>query len=244
MAKTRKAFKDRMFDFANNILAGAAWAVAAMMASILYTHFGPGWARPIVNGLITFSVVCGAFFVWRALLSLPAARPKLDVDNVDERLLEWFHKFNLEVKTFNDEHSYFLYRVTTDANRSVAISRSNKIYADQLTMKAILTPTEDEKQALDSLDDAEKVQLLYSWQIEMNRTLIGYRTNNWLTEGVSLSKFLPISENLNEEKVLAAIWQMEAAISTIYAIGNLAVATHRLKGLPAVLDANIEKRIP
>jgi hypothetical protein len=205
MGETKKKF----YDLANNVVAACVFTGASVFLAILYTHFGPTWARPIMNGLIAGSIALTLCLSVRAILALPRAKEAINLENVGPIVLSWLLKFNLEVKNLHDDETYFMYRVTTDGGKVITVRRSRKHFSDYLTLRALINLTEETKKLLDLLSDEQKAVLKVKLALELSRAVIGYKTDAWLAEDLWIFKHIPISSSLNEETVINTIWELE-----------------------------------
>jgi hypothetical protein len=206
MEDIRPTFRTRLFDFANNMVAAYVVTGASVIAGILYTHFGPAWARPIMNGLIAGAITLTLFLCVRAILALPLAKAIITPDNAGQFVLGWLHKFNLEVKTLIDDDCHFIYRVTTDSGKILTVRRTRKINSDYLTFRALINAHEVDKKLYNSFSEAEKAALRIKLGIELARAVMGYKTDAWMTEDIWIFKTVPISPTLNEATVINALW--------------------------------------
>jgi hypothetical protein len=237
MDNPKPTLRSKLYEIANSMLAACLFAGVSVIAATLYSRFGPVWARPIMNGLITGVVVFALFLCMRAILALPVARARISPENVGDFVLGWLHKFNLEVKGLQDDDCYFLYKVTTDGGKVVTIRRSRKTYSDHLTFRALITLSDAEKAEFESFTEHEKIALKLQIQLELSRAIMGYKTDGWLVEDVWLFKHVPISPTLNEETMINTIWEMEAMVTTLFATGALAISAHRDLHKTTVIEA-------
>ena len=221
--------RTRLNDLVNNLFAAFLFAGVSMITAILYTHFGPSWARPIVNGLIAGAITLTLFLCVRAILALPRARAVITPENAGQFVLGWLHKFNLEVKNLIDDDCHFIYRVTTDGGKILTVRRTRKIYNDYLTFRALINANEVDKKLFDSFTESEKAALRVKLGIELSRAVMGFKTDAWMTEDLWIFKYVPISPGLSEETVINTIWEMEAMVQIIYSTGALALLEHRVK---------------
>jgi hypothetical protein len=208
--------KNKLYDFANNMVAGFLCAGVSMIAAILYTHFGPTWARPIMNGLIAGAITLTLFLCVRAILALPRAQQRIAPDTIAPILLSWLHKFNLEVKMLSENESFFMYRVTTDGGKVITLRRTRNQFSDYISVRALISRPDDIKKHLDALTDQQKAVLRIKLSLALSKGVIGYKTDAWLSEDLWIFKHVPISPTLTEETVVNAIWEVEAMVGIVY----------------------------
>jgi len=237
MDNSKHNFGTKMYDLANNIAATALCTVVSGVIAILYTRFGPTWAKPLMNGVIAGAVTLAIFLSLRAILSLPRAKAAITPENVGGFVLSSLHKFNLEVKNIVDDESYFIFKVTTDAGKVVTVRRARKLYSDYLTFRAVITLSDDEKKEFASFTEYERASLAQAIQIEIARAVMGYRTDGLLSHDLWLWRHIPISATLSEETVITTIWQMEAMVTTLFSTGALAIVKHRENAHPKLHEA-------
>ena len=223
---TEKSWRDRGFDFINNIYAGVTLVVIFAVASILYTRFGQAWEIPIINGL-TREQLCSVYFYLFALFFLcPVRHLKPLPRTLALRSLHGF-KFSLTVKTINDEpDADFSYIVTTEGGKKIGVTRHLKFFPDYIYVSGLLTLTDEEKAIVSELSDVEKFETLFNVQQELWRGVFGYDSRNIATTGLTLHLRIPITESIKEPDVLHAIWRMEAIIGSIMGIKARAALHH------------------
>jgi hypothetical protein len=223
------------------MVAAVLFAGVALIATILYTHYGPTWARPIMNGLIAAAITLTLFMCVRAILSLPPARTRITPDSIAPILLSWLHKFNLEVKMLGDAESYFIYKVTTDGGKVITVRRTRNQFSDYISIRALVNRPDDIKKHLDALSEQQKAILRVKLALELSRGIIGYKTDAWLSEDLWIFKHVPISPTLSEETVINAIWEVEAMISIVYNTAALYLIENGVVDVSKIIEASSSK---
>ena len=155
------------------------------------------------------------------------SRPELVTgDNIGSKIRNWLDIFSLTVKAAKDPESEFFYIVTTDGGKVVSISRSLKSpYSDYLLVKALWTPDGDDKQKIDSLSPDEQIALRLAVQLELSRAVIGYKLEG-VDNKLTIFKRVPISHDLTETDILNAVWDVEAALHSIFTVGAMVIHRH------------------
>jgi len=94
--------------------------------------------------LITFCSILAIRFMGR----IPKKVEPITVDNIGVKLRDWLDEFNLTVKSIHELDTDFCFIVTTDGGKTISISRSTTKNIDYLSLRAVLTATEEEKSIL------------------------------------------------------------------------------------------------
>ncbi len=224
----RKSWRERGFDFINNVYAGVALMVICALSSVLYSRFGQAWQVPIINGLVTGAIVLSLFLSLRAVLSLPTATNKTTPENVGGKVLAWLHKFGLTVKSCPDETAFdFFLIVTTEGGKVIGVKRHLTSFPDYIYVTGLITLTDAEKKIVAELTELEKYEALFNIQQEIWRGVFGFDSRKFETSGLTIHIRIPITENLTETDVLNAIWRMEAILGNIMAIEGRTAILHR-----------------
>lgn len=227
-------WKSQIYSFANNLVAAASFTVLIMIATQLYQHYGPAWTHQVVMTFIAGGVALSMFLSFRASLALPSAREKITPENVGQKILEWLHRYNFEVQRISGEGEFFTFKVVTEGRAVLGISRTNNNFRDQLTFQAHIPTNDVDRKDFSEFTEYERAQAVLQLKIELSRAIMGYRTDGFFDQELIIFKHLPISEFLNEDSVINAIWDMEAMINTVVCSGALALSYHREdRGIPA-----------
>jgi hypothetical protein len=89
----------------------------------------------------------------------------------------------------------------------------------------LIGPDEEEKKAIATLSEREKNLAIWEMKLELARARMGYSGFSSLG-GFTMFKRIPISRTLNEALVIDTVWEMEAMLNAIYAIGAKSITTH------------------
>lgn len=232
-----KSWKDRGFDFINNIYAGIALMVLCAVAGTIYARYGALWERPIIDGLATGAIALSLFLSLRAVLSLPVATAKATPENVGDKVLDWLHKFGLTVKRCQDETDCdFFFIVTTDGGKKIVVKRHLKYFPDYITVTGLITLTDEEKKIVARLGDAAKFEALFAAQKELWRGQFGFNSTKYDSDGLTIFDRVPITAHIAETDVLRIIWKMEAILGCIIAINARFAMQHTTRVPPQVLS--------
>jgi hypothetical protein len=218
MAETEKMWKWDAPAVFTSMYAGAILMIVAGIASTVYSHYGPAWTVPIMNGLATMAIVGSLFFSLRALAALPPVTRKITLKNAGSQVLLWLHKFHFKVQTTDEDGFDFSYIVTTDSGKIVTLKRHSRQFSDYITVGGYITLTQEEKDLVAAIDDDQAFEALYDIQMELLRARVGYNTTDVVNRGIMAFRRIPIGPNLSETEAINAIADMEAVISLVLLI--------------------------
>ena len=212
----KDSIRSQIYSFANNMVAAVLFAGVAMIATILYTHYGPTWVSSIAKGLVAFFCVLASFMVVRIMLALPLARERITVENIESKLLEWLHKFHLTITNHPLSEAHFCVQVTVN-EKHLFIGRAKGEWSDYLELWAwIKEADEEEKKIITSLTLDQISWITINLKVELARARIGYTGFGEIGQSYRINKRIPITESLTEERVINAVWEIEATLNTLY----------------------------
>ena len=193
------------------------------------SHDGSMWVKPVLFGGAAWLITFCSILAFRVMKNLPARIEPLTTGNVHRKIRDWLDKFNLTVKSVNDEDSYFFFIVTTDGGKKVSVSRTRGQFNDYVFVKGLITLSDEEKKELESFNDDERIAMKLAIQLELSRAVMGYKTENILHE-LTIFKRIPISPALSEEEIFSLMWEVEAMLGSIFTVGAMAIHRHRMRG--------------
>ena len=191
------------------------------------------WVKPVLFGGAAWLITFCSILAFRVMKSLPIRVEPLTSDNVHRKIRDWLDKFNLTVKSVNDDESYFFFIVTTDGGKKVSVSRSKGQFSDYILVKGLITASDEEKKDLESLSDDERTTAILAIKLELSRAVMGYRSDNVLHE-LTIFKRIPITPSLSEEEIFNVMWEVEAMLGSIFTVGAMALLRHRMRNKMAV----------
>lgn len=177
-------------------------------------HEGSQWVSPLLFGGLAWLLTMGLFLVVRLWRSIPARQVRVTDRNLCNILRGWLDDIGLKVKSQKDEQSDFKYIVTTDGNWVISIFR-HKESPEYLTFTGFY---KDEAQNFSHFTDEEKNEARLAIRLELARAVIGYTSQDFL-DGFTLFKRIPVSPQLSIEEVSRTIWEVEAALSSVFIVG-------------------------
>ncbi len=194
------------------------------------SHGGSMWVKPALFGGAAWLITFCSILAFRAMKQMPTRVEPLTIDNVHRKIRDWLDKFNLTVKSTNDEESYFFFIVTTDGGKKVSVSRSKGQFSDYILVKGLITLSDEEKKELESFNDDERVAMRLAIQLELSRAVMGYKTENFLHE-LTIFRRIPITPALSEEEIFNLMWEVEAMLGSIFTVGAMAIHRHRMRDI-------------
>jgi hypothetical protein len=192
-----------------------------------FSHEGSGWVRPLLAGGLAWLITFCSILAFRFMRRIPSRATPVTLDNVELRLRDWFHEFNLTVKSVQDDDTYFGFIVTTDGGKKVQVLRSKKVTPNHVIFRGLITSSADEQKMIAGLSDDEKTSMRLAIQLELSRAIMGYTTQDILAE-LTVFKSIPITETLTPEEVLNMIWHVEAMLSSIFIVGAMSIHRHNM----------------
>ena len=81
----------------------------------------------------------------------------------------------------------------------------------------------DEAQNFSDFTDAEKTEARLAIKLELSRAVMGY-TSQDILDGFTLFKRIPISPQLTIEEVSRTLWEVEAALASVFITGAILLA--------------------
>ena len=151
------------------------------------------------------------------------------------RIRGWLDNFSFGVKRDPIPGAHFRYIVTTGSGTKVILGRFFDDLSSYILLRVEIAPTTEEKKAIEAFTSEEQAILIAQTKLELNRASIGYEGFTSLN-GFAITKRIPIGHSLNEDTLIGAIGEMEAAYHVVFLTGAMAVAKRNLKERPLVLE--------
>jgi len=216
-----------------NLASNAIAAIVGFGVTYL-SHDGSAWVRPVLCGGAAWLITFCSILAYRAARYLPVKSKPIDVDNVQQRIRDWLDKYNMTVKSVNDDDCHFLFIITTDGGKKVTIVRTKNKFSDYVEVRGLITSGEEEHAAIAGFSEDEKTATQLAILLELSRAVMGYKTINGVLEDVTIFKRIPITPSLNEEEIFGLVWEVEAMLGTIFNVGAMAVHRNKIKAQNAI----------
>ncbi len=190
-------------------------------------HEGSEWVSPVLFGAMAWLLTMGIWVIARVFRNIPTPQVKITDNNLHAILRDWLDDIGLKVQSSKEENADFMFIVTTNAGRVISIMRHREVFHEYLTFRAYY---KDETQNKDFSDftPQEKAEARLTIQLELTRAVMGYTTPDIL-EGFTLFKRIPISPSLNIEEVSRTLWEVEAALSSVFYAGAILLTKKKRK---------------
>src|ERR1700740_3622682 len=91
-----------------NLISNLIAFTVGSIVTYLY-HDGSAWVKPLLAGLAAWLITFSSILVFRISKNLPIKTAPLDVNNVQRRIRDWLDKYNLTVKSVNDDTCHFFF---------------------------------------------------------------------------------------------------------------------------------------
>ena len=194
----------------------ASNAVAVIVGFIVgyLKHRGSEWVLPLIFGALAWLLTAGIITTMFALRSIPVRRRRITDNNLPLILRSWLDDIGLKVQSVKDEDVDFKFIVTTDGNWVITILRHSHT-PESLTFTGYY---KDENQNFSNFSDREKLEVRLAIRLELTRAVIGYTSQDFL-EGFTLFKRIPITTQLSVEDVSRTLWEVEAALASVFIVG-------------------------
>jgi hypothetical protein len=161
----------------------------------------------------------GIWVVIRLFRNIPTRQIKITDSNLHSTLRNWLDDIGLKVRSAKDEHAEFVFIVQTDGGKVVSIIWQKEIFPEYLTFRAYFKD-ETQTKTFSHFTDQEKTAARLTIQLELARAVMGYTTTDIL-DGFTLFKKIPISPSLNIEEVSRTLWEVEAALTSVFTAGAI-----------------------
>lgn len=196
-----------------NLVSNAiCFAVGVVVAYL--RHEGSEWVSPLLYGVLAWLLTMGIWVIVRVLRYIPR-RQRITDKNLPLVIREWLDDVGLKVQSQKDELKDFMFIVTTDGKWVISIFRHKESFPEYLTFTGYY---KDENQNFSHFTDNEKIEVRLAIRLELSRAVIGYSSEDFL-EGFTLFKRIPISPRLSIEEVSRTLWEVEAALSSVFIVG-------------------------
>jgi hypothetical protein len=209
----------------NLISNGIGVVVGAIVAYL--KHEGSIWVSPLLFGMVAWFLTMGIWVVARVFRNVPRRQIRITEDNIQSMLRGWLDDLGLKVQSLNETGSYFKFIVTTDGGKVITISRDKDYWPEYLTYRALYKEGEENK-VFASFSPEEKAEARLAIQLELARAVIGYNAPDVL-EDFTLFKRIPISPSLGVEDVSKTLWEVEAALSSVFFVGARLKVQQRMR---------------
>lgn len=185
----------------------------------LLSYFGSRWTIPAIHGALASFFTLGLSLGVMALRRMPRLNNPTTSENVEARVRDWLDKFHLSVRRLqSNDTAHFHFVVSTTAGKTIGIARGRTEWPDYLEYIAIIGPTAEEKVIIERLSEKERRMAMWEMKLELARARMGYSGFASL-DGFTMFKRIPITPTLNEALVIDTVWEMEAMLNAVYAIG-------------------------
>jgi hypothetical protein len=202
-----------------NLVSNAIGFFAGVLVAYL-KHEGSEWVSPLLYGALAWILTMGIFLVVRLFRNIPARQVRITDRNLSAILRGWIDDIGLKVQIKKeDDLTHFTFIVTTDGNWVISIMRL-KATPEYLTFTGYY---KDDAQNFSHFTDEEKIEARLAIRLELSRAVMGF-TSADLLDGFTLFRRIPISPQLNIEEVSRTLWEVEAALASVFSTGAILLA--------------------
>jgi hypothetical protein len=187
------------------------FAVGVVVAYL--RHEGSQWVSPLLYGVLAWLLTMGIWVIVRVLRYIPR-RQRITDKNLPLIIREWIDDIGVKVQSKKDDLTDFTFIVTTDGNWVISIMRVRET-PEYLTFTGYY---KEEVQNFSHFTDKEKIEARLAIRLELSRAVMGYTSQDFL-EGFTIFRRLPISSRLSIEEVSRTLWEVEAALASIFITG-------------------------
>ena len=182
-------------------------------------HEGNHWVSPILFGALAWLLTMGIWVVARVFKNIPVRQTKITDKNIQSVLRQWLDDLGLKVQSNHDDGSEFVFIVTTDGGLVISVLRHKTAFPESLTFRGYFKD-ETQSSGFSTFTDAEKAEARLAIKLELARCVMGYSTPDVLSE-FTLFKRVPISPTLSIEEVSKTLWDVEAALNSVFTVGAM-----------------------
>lgn len=197
-----------------NLVSNAiCFAVGVIVAYL--RHEGSEWVSPLLYGVMAWLLTMGIWIIARIIAYIPA-RQRMTDKNLPTIIRDWLDDIGMKVQAQKDENSDFKYIVTTAGKWVISIMRLKET-PEYLTFTGYF---KDEGQTFAHFTEKERTETALAIKLELARSVMGYTTDNVL-EGFTIFRRIPVSPRLSIEEVSRTLWEVEAALASIFITGAI-----------------------
>ena len=197
------------------------FTVLTFVAVTLLSRFVENWRAPILWGLLAASLASLTALLLMAAIRVNR-RAATSTKNVEARVLAWLTKFSFTMKKDTTSDFHFRFIVTTTSGRKVTVVRSKDEYAEYLSILGYVALSDDEVKLVGRLTPQQNNELLASVKIELSHARMGYAGLESVTKFM-MFKRVPIGPDLNVDRFIEAVNEMESVLNAVFQIGIIAV---------------------
>ena len=182
-------------------------------------HEGSKWVPPLIFGALAWLLTMGIWVVARVFKNVPVRRMRITDNNLQEVLRNWLDDIGLKVQSAKEDAAEFIFIVTTDGGSVISILRHKTAFPEYLTFRADFK-NEVQSSEFSTFTVAEKAEARLAVKLELARAVMGYVSADVLCE-FTLFKRIPISPSLSIEEVSRTLWEVEAALTSVFVTGAM-----------------------
>jgi hypothetical protein len=207
-----------------NLVSNAiCFAVGVVVAYL--RHEGSQWVSPLLYGVMAWLLAMGILIIARIIRYLPT-RQRITDKNLPVIIRDWLDDIGAKVQSQKDENTDFKFIVTTSGKWVISILR-HKQSPEYLTFTGYY---KDEVQSFSHFTANEKIEARLAIRLELARAVMGYTTEDVLEE-FTIFRRIPISYRLSIEEVSKTLWEVEAALASIFLAGAIQLNKKKNNGL-------------
>jgi hypothetical protein len=214
----KKWVAEKISEWAFFGLIGLGWA--AVLAWLKLDH--SALAAPLLYGSAGACMVWVAGGLYIAISRIPRLRTRVTVDNIEQNVRAWLDQSGFSVKSDTVPETFFRLSAQAPGGCIFSIGRPRSGLIDHVLIHA---PIANEKTVLKEMQDApkdEQTRLLELVKVELARARVGYFGLSFpLSQQFSVGRSVRITDSLNEEAFIRAVWDVEAAVSAVMAVYRL-----------------------
>lgn len=200
----------------NLVSNGVSFLVGCAVAYL--KHEGSEWVSPLLFGALAWFLTMGIWLVARLFRSIPVRQVRVTDSNLQGILRDWFDDIGLKVQVGKDEQADFLFIVTTDGGRVISVRRL-KSQSEYLIFRAYYKDAA-QTQAFSHFTEEEKAEARLTVELELTRAVMGFNAPLDILDEFTLFKQIPISPSLSIEEVARTLWEVEAALASVFYAGT------------------------
>lgn len=214
----RKWIVEKVGEWAFFGILGLGWAV--VLAWLKLDH--SALAAPLLYGSAGACMTWVAGGLYIAISRIPRLRTRVTIDNIEQNIRAWLDQSGFSVKSDSVPETFFRLSAQSPGGCALSIGRPRAGLIEHVVIHA---PIANEKTVLKELQDAakyEQARLLELVKVELARAKVGYSGLSFpVVQQFTVGKSVPITDSLNEEAFIRAVWDVEAAVNAVMAVYRL-----------------------
>lgn len=209
---------DKIAEFVMTGLLGAAWAV---VLAFLKLHRSV-WAAPLLYATAGAFMLWIGGVAWIAASRIPKLRTKVTSRNIEGYVRNWLDNSGSAVKSVPVPEAFFRFEAKLPGGTKVLVGRPRVGLTEHVLIRADIVNDKNIPRELKEASQKDQERLQELIKLELARAKVGYFGLNLpVDRQFSVQTNVRITDYLNEETFMRAVWNIEAALHAVNAVYSL-----------------------